>query len=96
MPRVEDLFGTRANEISGALLAISFHIGITNMLALPLDKMLYIYLLFPHSEHQKIRSNLNSLNSFTKETSSNKVKLAKVGSNAIVPVPVRARPDKCT
>jgi hypothetical protein len=27
--------------------------GITNMLALPIDKMLYIYLLCPHSKHQK-------------------------------------------
>jgi hypothetical protein len=27
--------------------------GITNTLALPIDKMLYIYLLYPHSQHQK-------------------------------------------
>jgi hypothetical protein len=27
--------------------------GITNTLALPIDKMLYIYLLCPHSEHPK-------------------------------------------
>jgi hypothetical protein len=27
MPRVEDLFGARANETSRALMAISFHIG---------------------------------------------------------------------
>jgi hypothetical protein len=27
--------------------------GITNTLALPIDNMLYIYLLCPHSEHQK-------------------------------------------
>jgi hypothetical protein len=39
-------------------------------------------------------SNLNNLNTFSKETSSNKVKLPKVGSNAIVPVPVKARPNK--
>jgi hypothetical protein len=59
--------------------------GITNTLALPIDKMLYIYLLRPHSEHpKKICSNLNSLNTFTKETGSNKVKLSKVGSNMIV------------
>jgi hypothetical protein len=32
-----------------------------------------------------IHSNLNSLNTFAKETGSNKVKLPKVGSNAIVP-----------
>jgi hypothetical protein len=69
--------------------------GITNMQALPVDKMLYIYLLCPHSEHQKqIHSNLNSLNTFTKKmgssnmkTDSNKLKLPKVGSNVIVPVP---------
>jgi hypothetical protein len=43
--------------------------------------------LCPHSEHQKnISSNLKALNIFTKETSSNKVKLPKVGSNAIVPI----------
>ncbi len=134
--------------------------GVTNTLALPINKMLYIYLLRRHSQHQKmsmlyiyflcphsqhqkmsmfyicllcrhsqrqknvdvvlllivstlstpkktidvvhllivstlstpknICSNLNSLNTFTKETSSNKVKLPKVGSNAIVPVPVKA------
>jgi hypothetical protein len=40
--------------------------GITNTLALPIDMMLYIYLLCPHSEHQK-KSNSN-LNTFTKET----------------------------
>jgi len=39
-----------------------------------------------------ICSNLNSLNTFTKETGSHKVKLAKVGSNAIVPV--EAEPNK--
>jgi hypothetical protein len=27
--------------------------GIANTLALPIDKMLYIYLLCPHSKHQK-------------------------------------------
>jgi hypothetical protein len=36
---------------------------------------------------KKVHSNLNSLNTFTKETGSNKVKLPKVGSFAIVPVP---------
>jgi hypothetical protein len=69
-----------------------FRQGITNTLALAIDKMLYIYLLCPHSEHpKKICSNLNSLNTFTKETGSGnvkpvliKVKLPKVGSNAIV------------
>jgi len=49
--------------------------GITNTLALPIDKMLYIYLLCSHSEHQnKIHSNLNSLNTFTKETGSANMK----------------------
>jgi hypothetical protein len=38
--------------------------------------------------------NLNSLNTFTKKTGSNKVKLPKVGSNAIVTVPVGAGPNK--
>ncbi len=69
--------------------------GITNTLALPIDKMLYIYLLCPHTLNTKtICSNLNSLNTFTKEAGSpnvklifNKVKLPKVGSNVIVPVP---------
>jgi hypothetical protein len=65
--------------------------GITNTLALPIGKMLYIYLLCPHSEHHK---NLNSLNTFTKRTGSNKVKLPKVGLNAMVPVPVGAGPNK--
>ncbi len=57
---------------------------------------MYIYLLCPHSEHQnKFRSNLNSLNTFTKGTSSpNKLKLPKIGSNAIVPVRVGAGPNK--
>jgi hypothetical protein len=41
-----------------------------------------------------IHSNLNSLNTFAKETGSNKVKLPKVGSNAIVPVSVGAGPNK--
>jgi hypothetical protein len=27
--------------------------GITNTVALPIDKMLYIYLLCPHSKHRK-------------------------------------------
>ncbi len=72
------------------------------------NKMLYIYQLCPHSQHPKkknICSNLNSLNTFTKETgssnvkfhSSNHGKLPKVGSNAIVPAPlplVRAGPNK--
>lgn len=49
--------------------------GVTNTLALPINKMSYIYLLCPHSEHQKnICSNLNSLNTFTKETGSPHVK----------------------
>jgi hypothetical protein len=45
--------------------------GITNTLALPIDKMLYIY----HTLNtQKIRSNPNSLNTFTEETGSTNVK----------------------
>jgi hypothetical protein len=53
---------------------MEFKQGIINTLALPIDKMLYIYLLCPHSEHQKIRSNLNNLNTFMKETGSPNVK----------------------
>jgi hypothetical protein len=76
--------------------------GVTNTLAMLIDKILYIYLLCPHSEHRtKICSNLNSLNTFTKETGSNNGKLPnnngklpKVGSNATVPVPVGASPNK--
>jgi hypothetical protein len=41
------------------------------------------------STTKNVCSNLNNLNTFSKETSSNKVKLPKVGSNAIVPVPVK-------
>jgi hypothetical protein len=67
--------------------------GITNMLALPIDKMFYIVPTVSHTLNtKKIRSDLNNLNTFTKETGSNKVKLPKVGSNAIVHVPVRAGP----
>jgi hypothetical protein len=50
--------------------------GITNTRALPIDKMLYIYQLCPHSEHQKkIHSNLNSLNTFTQKIGLSNVKL---------------------
>jgi len=43
---------------------------------------------------KKIHSNLTSLNTFIKETSSPNVKLSKVGSNAIVLAPVGAGPTK--
>jgi hypothetical protein len=43
---------------------------------------------------QTIHSNLNSLNTLTKETGSSNVKLWKDGSNAIVPVPASAAPNK--
>ncbi len=53
--------------------------GIANKLTLPIDKMLYIYILCPHSENTKtIRSNLNSLNTFTKETDSPNVKIVPI------------------
>jgi hypothetical protein len=75
--------------------------GITNTLALPIDKMLYIYVLCPHSEHQQIpfqskqSKHFHQKNRFTKcQTGSNNVKLPKVGSNAIVTVPVGAGPTK--
>jgi hypothetical protein len=55
-----------------------FKQGITNMLALPIDKMLYIYVLCPHSKHQKIHSNLNSLNTFITETRLPYVKLVLI------------------
>jgi hypothetical protein len=74
--------------------------GIKNTLALPIDKMLYIYLLCPHSEHQKNSfqskqsKHFHQRNWFTQcETGSNKVKLPKVGSNAIVPAPTEAGPN---
>ncbi len=65
--------------------------GIKNTLALPIDKMLYIYVLCPHSEHQKNTfqskqsKHFHQRNQCTQcETGSTKVKLPKVGSNAIV------------
>jgi hypothetical protein len=42
------------------------------MPALPIDKMLYIYLLCSHSKHQ------NNLNTFTKEIGSRNVKLVLI------------------
>jgi len=54
--------------------------------------MLYIYLLCPHSEHQKkVRSNLNSLNTFNKETDSNKVKTSKSWIQCDSPCPCGCR-----
>jgi hypothetical protein len=73
---------------------------ITNRQDLPLDKMWmwYIYLPCPRSEDQKSpfqskqTKHFHQRNQFTYcEISSNKVKLPKVGSNAIVHVPVRVR-----
>jgi hypothetical protein len=67
---------------------VSKNNAVTNMLALPIDNMLHIYLLGPHSEHQNNlfqSKHLHQRNEFTQcETSSNKVKLPKVGSNAIL------------
>jgi hypothetical protein len=63
--------------------------------------MLYIYLLCPHSEHQKNLFQSKQSKHFHQrnwfilcEIGSNKVKLPKVGSDAIVPVPVEAEPNK--
>ncbi len=72
--------------------------GITNTTALPIDKMLYIHLLCPHSEHQKSRSDLNSLNTFTKETGSNKVETSKSWIQCDSPCPCggRAQQNKQT
>ncbi len=71
--------------------------GIKNMLARPIDKMLCIYLLCPYSEHQnnpfqsKQSKHFHQRKGFTPcEAGSNKVKLPKVGSYAMVPV----RPNK--
>jgi len=63
--------------------------GITNTLALSIDNVLYYRV---HTLNTgKISSNLNSLNTSTKETGSFNVKLPKVGSNAMVPAPHRDR-----
>jgi hypothetical protein len=63
--------------------------------------MLYIYLLYPHSEHQnnpfqsKHSKHFHQRNWFIVcETGSNKLKLPKVGPNVIFPVPVGAGPNK--
>jgi hypothetical protein len=71
------------------------------MLALPIDKMLYICLLCPHSEHQnnpfqsKQSKHFHQRNHFTScETDSNKIKLSKVVFNAIVLVPVGEEPNR--
>jgi hypothetical protein len=72
--------------------------GITNMLALPIDKMLYICLLYPHSEHQnnpfqsKQSKHFHQRNQFTKFD--NKIKLSKLGFNATVLVPVGEEPNQ--
>ncbi len=75
--------------------------GITNTLAPPIDKMLYIYLFCPHSKHQnnmfqsKQSKHFHQRNWFTQcETGFNKVKLPKVGSNAIILAPIGAWPNK--
>jgi hypothetical protein len=71
------------------------------MLALPIDKMLDICLLCPHSEHQnnpfqsKQSKHIHQRNQFNYcETDSNKIKLPKLGFNAIVLVPVGEEPNK--
>jgi hypothetical protein len=87
-----------AEEEPGTIVVVNWPVsclqGITNTLALPIDKMLYIYRLRPHSPHQKnpfqseqFKQHFHQRNWFTNcETGSNKVKLPKVGSNAIVRV----------
>jgi hypothetical protein len=71
------------------------------MLALQIDKMLYIYLLCPHFEHQifffqsKQPKHFHQRNRFIKcEIGSNKVKLPRLGSNVIVLVPMGVGPNK--
>jgi len=57
--------------------------GITNTLAVPIDRTLYIYLSV--STLSTTRKNpFKSKHFHPKKQSSNKVKLPKVGSNAIV------------
>jgi hypothetical protein len=72
--------------------------GITNMLALAIDTMLYIYLLCEHQKHlfrSKQSKHFHQRNQFNScETGFNKVKLPKVGSNAIILVPLEAGPNK--
>jgi hypothetical protein len=70
-------------------------------MALPINNMLYIYLLCPNSEHRKNlfqskqSKHFHQRNQFTEcEAGSNKVKLPKVGSNAIVHVPQGQGPTK--
>jgi hypothetical protein len=64
--------------------------GIRKTPALPIDKMLYIHLLCPHSKHQTnpfLSKHFHQRNQFAWcETSSNNVKLSKVGSNANSPL----------
>ncbi len=52
--------------------------GITNMLALPIDKMFYMYILCPTLNTNEIHFNLNSLNIFTKNIGSHNVKLIPI------------------
>jgi hypothetical protein len=75
--------------------------AITNVLALPVDIMLCIYLRCPHSKHpknpfqSKQSKHFHRRSPFTEcENGSNKVKLPKVGFNAIVPM--GAGPNKCS
>jgi hypothetical protein len=66
--------------------------GITNTLALPIDKMLYIYVLCPHSELIKSVPIKTVKTLSPKKAVLIRPKLPKVGSNAIIsPVPVGGR-----
>jgi hypothetical protein len=70
------------------------------MLALPIAKMLYIYLLCPHSEHQKNSFQSKPSNTFTKESGSSNVKpvvkdkTSKSWVQCARPCPVGAGPNK--
>ncbi len=65
--------------VSVSVLVSHINKGITNMLAFPIDKMLYIYLVCPHSEHQNNPfQSKQSINTFTKETGSPDVKLVLI------------------
>ncbi len=98
-----------AEEEQGTIAVVNWRVsclhkqGITNTLALPIDKMLYIYYLHClHTLHTKKNpfqfkqsKHFHQRNWFTQfETGSNKLKLPKVGSNAIVPAPTGAGPNK--
>jgi len=71
LTRVESSRGTLQFRLQRWNISHGFQQGITNTLALPIDKMLYIH-------PPTILSDLNNLNTFTKETGSPHVKLVLI------------------